>query len=291
MNRLFFSFVTTFILINSLEARDNPFDPTQTYKDEIAKILKDDKDYPYEYQAEDTKDEYVEEEEAKSIPLKDDKIVIEEVPQPKEQMIVKKEQSMTESKNDKLKVKEKTETTLVKKEEIPKVVEKVAPKKDEIKEDTPKKSDIKKEEIKVQQIQKTKDEEIVFVKKREDVIDSKRANAIKNEEIVFAESPLKVYKPLDFLTIEEEGIRLSILTKYKVYKKFDLENKNKIIFDYHANLDFPTQRVDLKSPIFEKVTIGNHKKDKFFRVVVELRDKPSLYNVTYSNNVVNIVKK
>jgi hypothetical protein len=63
-----------------------------------------------------------------------------------------------------------------------------------------------------------------------------------------------------------------------------------MVLDFNANENFYTVRQSLDSTNFPKVTVGNHKKDKFFRVVVELASTPDDYEVTYDDQKVSIVK-
>ena len=95
---------------------------------------------------------------------------------------------------------------------------------------------------------------------------------------------------LPFLKLEFNDEELSIHTEYKVSKKFSLDKGNKLIIDYKAKLNFYTKREDLKSKNFKRVTIGNHKNNGFFRVVVELNSKPSNFKVNYKNNLISIIK-
>ncbi len=57
-----------------------------------------------------------------------------------------------------------------------------------------------------------------------------------------------------------------------------------------AKENFYTIRENLDSTSFPKIAVGNHKKDKFFRVVVELAEMPENYEVTYDDKRVTIVK-
>lgn len=119
-------------------------------------------------------------------------------------------------------------------------------------------------------------QQVVFVKPRPDV------------EI--EEEIMKTKKVLPFMDIEYSDDKLIIHTKYKVSKKFTLDKGSKIIIDYKAKLNFYTKRESLDSSNYKKVAIGNHKKNGFFRVVVELNSKPSNFKVNYKNNLISIIK-
>ncbi|MDZ7817908.1 MAG: AMIN domain-containing protein [Aliarcobacter sp.] len=131
---------------------------------------------------------------------------------------------------------------------------------------------VKKELSKTQNIEPT---QVVYVKPRADVIE---------------EDELVSKKLLSFLKIEFNDNKLIIHTDYKVSKKFSVTKENKIIIDYKAKINFLTLRDDIESKNFKKIAIGNHKTEGYFRVAIELIDKPSKYNVTYENNLITISK-
>ena len=132
---------------------------------------------------------------------------------------------------------------------------------------------IKKELSKTQNNEPT---QIVYVKPRTDV-------EMMDEELVSK-------KLSSFLKIEFNDNKLIIHTDYKVSKKFSVVKENKIIIDYKAKLNFLTLRDDIDSKNFKKIAVGNHSKNGFFRVALELVDKPSKYNVTYENDLITISK-
>ena len=118
-------------------------------------------------------------------------------------------------------------------------------------------------------------EQIIYVKKRNDLPDVK-----------------KEYKPLSFLNITYSNNEIKIEShKYKVFKKFNLETKQKIILDFRASdVKFYTKRKNLNTTSFKNITIGNHKNERYFRVVISLKENPSNFNVTYTNNLVSITR-
>ncbi len=116
---------------------------------------------------------------------------------------------------------------------------------------------------------------------------------VEPQQVVYVKPRIDVVAQrelLPFVKLEYDNEKIDIYSKYKVTKKITLPNKKKIVLDYNAKEDFYTIREDLKSTNFPKIAVGNHKKDKFFRVVVELADIPENYEVTYDNNKVTIVK-
>lgn len=230
-------FITLLILSSNLDARENPFEPTQAYQEEVARMMEMDENYPDEFQ--------------------------------------NQEQIYIKSIQDKMK---KDETNGINKDMAKKDPK---PKKDA------KKAALTEEKIKklINQAQKK------TVKQTKKIVDA----ALKKdkEEIIYVKPRTDVSyekEVLPFIKIEYTNEKFSIHSKYKVFKKFTLPNKNKIILDFYANENFYTKRVDLNSTNFTKMTVGNHKKDKFFRVVLELSDTPQNYEVTYDDKEVTIYK-
>jgi hypothetical protein len=97
-------------------------------------------------------------------------------------------------------------------------------------------------------------------------------------------------KILPFLNLEYNNNKLIINTTHKVSKKFSIDKENKLIIDYKANENFTTKSAELNNTSFKKVVIGNHTKENFFRIAIELTEKPSKYNVEYKDNLIIISK-
>lgn len=229
-------FTLLFVLACGLEARENPFAPTNAYEEEAARIIEMnevDQDYAAEYQQEQA---YIKE-------------VYEKMNNPALEPEIKKEVKKPEPKplltEDKIKklIKKAQKETVAK---TKKIVEKAI-------------------EEKPKEVQ-----EVVYVKPRVDVVNEKEI--------------------LPFLKVEYDNDKIDIFSKYKVNKKLTLPGKKKIILDFTAKENFYTKRVDLNSTNFKKVSVGNHKVDKFFRVVIEVSEMPENYEVTYEDNKVSIVK-
>jgi hypothetical protein len=216
-----------FILITSLQARENPFEPTTSYEEEHARLMEMaevDQDYQREFQKE---QQYIEETYEKMQNIGKDK---------------------EEAKDDTL-----TE------EKIKKLIQ-----------DAQKKTVEKTKEIVEKAVEPKKTEQIVYVKPRLDVMYEKEI--------------------LPFVKVEYDNDRIDILSKYKISKKITLPEKNKIVLDFTANENFYTKRVDLESTNFKRIAVGNHKKENFFRVVIELSSVPEDYEVTFNDTKVSIVK-
>ncbi len=113
------------------------------------------------------------------------------------------------------------------------------------------------------------------------------------EQVVFVKPRLDVsYEKeiLPFVKVSYDNDKIDIFSKYKVSKKLTLPNEKKIILDFTAKENFYTVREKLESTNFLKITAGNHKKDNFFRVVVELSQLPENFEVTYDDDKVSIIK-
>lgn len=225
-------FITLLLLSSTLDARDNPFEPTQAYEEEQARMMEMDENYPDEFQNQ-------------------EQIYIKSI-----QDKMKKKEANSINKDMAKKPKKDTAITEAK---IKKLINQAQ--KNTVKET---------KKIVKEALENKEPEEVVFVKTRTDVSYEKEI--------------------LPFIKIEYTNEKFQIFSKYKVFKKFTLPNKNKIILDFYANENFYTKREELTSSNFTKITVGNHKKDKFFRVVLELSHTPQNYEVTYNEKEVTIYK-
>ncbi|AXH16156.1 hypothetical protein CRU99_08305 [Malaciobacter mytili] len=223
-------FIALLILSSNLSARENPFEPTQTYNEEVARLMEIDESYPDEF---DNQEKYY----------------IKEIQDNMKANSINKD---TKASN------EKKEPEVLTEEKVKKLITQAQQK------------TVSETKKIVKELKEQKPEEIIYVKPRTDVSYEKEI--------------------LPFLKLEYTNEKLQLQSKYKVFKKFTLPNKNKMILDFYANENFYTIREDLNSTNFTKITVGNHKKDKFFRVVVELSDTPLNYEVTYDDNQVTIYK-
>jgi len=82
------------------------------------------------------------------------------------------------------------------------------------------------------------------------------------------------YKLLPFITVNTniDSFIVNIKKKYKLINQdIDLENK-KLIFDFKGKTNFYTKREKLCHKYFKSFSIGCHKKEQYFRVVVELNE-------------------
>ncbi len=222
------SLITLLFLFSALIARENPFEPTNAYEEEAARMIEIneiEEDYDVEFQQE---QQYVNE-------------VYEKMNKPEKKPEAKKTSKLSNT---------------VTKDEVKKMIKKAQ------KEAKPK--------VIIKEIIKEPEQQVVYVKPRLDVTLQKEI--------------------LPFVKIEFDDDKIDILSKYKVSKKITLPGKKKIVLDYMAKENFYTIRKKLESTNFPKIIVGNHKKDKFFRVVIELANMPENYEVTYTDQKVSIVK-
>ncbi|XPV68852.1 MAG: hypothetical protein ACNI25_16325 [Halarcobacter sp.] len=152
-----------------------------------------------------------------------------------------------------------------------------------------KKDDLTEEKIKklIQDSQKQ------TVEKTKEIVEKAVKPNKKTEQIVYVKPRLDVMyekELLPFVKVEYDNDRIDIISKYKISKKITLPNERKIVLDYTAKENFYTKRATLESTNFKKIAVGNHKKENFFRVVIELADMPEDYEVTYDDTKVSIIK-
>ena len=236
-----FLFALTSILTLSLNARENPFEMTDAYEEEIGKIV-------------DMNESAV-------------KKSMEEAPYIKE---MQEKMSNIPTSENKYKVEHPIKT--------PSADEKSYSKKevDSIIQKTQKQNEEKTKELVKKEVQKTAEPtQVVYVKPRADVTEG---------------DALLTKNMLPFIKFEFNDNKLIIHTEHKVTKKFSVPAENKLIIDFDAKIEFNTKTDTLESKSFKKVAIGNHKGEGFFRVAIELIDKPSKFDVDYKDNIVTITK-
>jgi len=138
---------------------------------------------------------------------------------------------------------------------------------------------VKKELAKV----KKEPEQVVYVKPRADVeADTKTTTLSSN-------SGAKDILP--FLNVEITDDKLVIKSTYTMFKKFSIDKENKLAFDYRAKVSFLTKKEHINSKNFKTLVVGNHRNNSYFRVALELTNKPSKYNVDVTNESVTISLK
>jgi hypothetical protein len=97
---------------------------------------------------------------------------------------------------------------------------------------------------------------------------------------------VKIYVLNDMITIK-------VNPKYRLLDKNILIPKNKIVFDFEGNISFYTIRKNIFNDDFNSFTIGTHREDNFFRVVIDLPSERTNYieNINNKNGIITIKKK
>jgi hypothetical protein len=239
-----FLFTLTSILALNLNARENPFEVTNVFEDEVGKIVEMDE---------------------KAV-----KKSMENAPYIKEmQEKMSNVTSQGENKNrvddNADKVAPPAEQKTYSKKEVDSLIQK-----------TQNQTVQKTKELVKKEVQKTTEPtQVVYVKPRADVIEDE---ALLTKNI------------LPFIKLEYNDNKLIINTTHPVSKKFSVDKENKLIIDYKALLEFNTKTDTLESKNFKRIAVGNHKKEGYFRIAIELIDKPSKYDVNYMDNSITISK-
>ncbi len=102
---------------------------------------------------------------------------------------------------------------------------------------------------------------------------------------------VKSIKVLPFLTIEYSNNKMTLNSKYKIMKKFYLEDEKKLIIDFKGNVSFFTKKISLDSTNFKQLIAGNHKEEQFFRVVILVENMPSTYDISFDDELVYVTSK
>jgi len=130
---------------------------------------------------------------------------------------------------------------------------------------------------------KKEPEQVIYVKPRADV------GADTQTTTLSSKSGAKDILP--FLNVEITDDKLVIKSTYTMFKKFSIDKENKLAFDYRAKESFMTKKEHINSKNFKTLVVGNHRNNSYFRVALELTNKPSKYNVDVTNQSVTISLK
>ncbi len=137
-----------------------------------------------------------------------------------------------------------------------------------------------KEEVKAKEIAPKPLEEIVV----------KKIIPVKKK----APKEIKTYKYnlLSFVKINIASDIMSIKTKYKLKKYFIFKQENKLVFDFVGKKRFYTKRETLSShKDFERIIIGAHPEDYYFRVVIVPEYNASEYKIIIDKNRLITIKR
>ena len=242
--------ITLLILVSSLNARENPFMPSKAYQDEVARLIEIDENYPKEFTQSSSNN--IETEDMTPILRESD------VNKPVATAIEKTEEEIKKENMEK-------EAALKKEKALEEALKKVAEAKK-----LAQKEKMEKEAALAKAKALEEQGPMVYVKKRDDIV---------------VDNKLEI---LPYLNIEYTNESLTLISDYKVFKKFHLLEENKLIIDFKGEVTFFTKRNDLESAHFKKIIVGNHQKDKYFRVVLVLKESPIKYEVSYTKDSVFI---
>lgn len=107
-----------------------------------------------------------------------------------------------------------------------------------------------------------------------------------------AKAPVKISKPkainfkkeislFKWLKIEIGKNYIYIKTKDRLFKKFNIENPDKIVLDFRAKKSFSTKKVKIESGYIDKIAVGSHK--SYYRIALRLAKK-SRYELKKEEN-------
>lgn len=249
-------FALSAVLTVGLSARENPFEATNAYEEEAAKI--------------------VELSEAKTQESIQEANYISEMQKKMDQAAAK---SREEDKKSEVKV-EKPVVKKVQEKALPKV-EKVYTKKEV--DNLIKKTETKTQEIIKKELENTKPVEVVYVKPRADIG--------QEEQPVKTEDGMTKKQVLPFVDLIYSDDKLVINTKYSVSKKFTNNKDNKLVIDFKGKVNFGTLKEEINTKNFKVVSFGNHEKESFFRIVIQFTEDPSKYASDFQEGSITITKK
>lgn len=253
-------------LVCSLIARENPFEPTQTYKEEIERMIELENGHPLK----EVQQQNIEETKKNDVVVEKTKEVEEKVLDNQKE-IVKNEEKVDSSQDTKS---DKQKTT-----ENQKVV--INDEKTNIKESLEEKTE-EKNTTSAQKVAIEIDKEEKPLKKP---TPQKTTSVAKKYDYSKGVSQI-----LPFISIDLGDEEIEIKTKYKVFRKFNIESQKKIVLDFRGDVEFYTRTKTLDSQIFNSLILGNHKPDKFFRIVVVVKEHPDKYIVTYNDEGLRVIK-
>lgn len=283
------------LLMTSVFARENPFVATDSFTEEVARLMEIDEQYSDEFNNKQKKNRTYEDTSSKLLLPED----IEK--KRKAKLLLKKEQKEEELRAYELKKKEleTKKLNIIQNKEKAKLKAKIKA----LKLEKMKISMTKKKELEnrlalskvTSNIKRNDNDEIIYVKSRVKELNSSDTTMIK-EENTEEELPIENIhnlQALPFIFLTYSNNKMNINTKdYKVFRKLILEDEKKFIFDYKAKrTNFYSKRVNLLSETFKKISIGNHPKEDYFRVVIKVNSSINDYKIETNDSLVTISKK
>jgi hypothetical protein len=166
---------------------------------------------------------------------------------------------------------EPTDTYIDKQEEYFKQIEaKKLAKQKKIEEDRLQEEMLLQREKELAQIELEKQQELERIKQIQ-----KEKEALEKQKI----KEMKNYKALPFVTIQtfDKELLIHVDTKFQLINQDILKKQNKFLFDFSGNTSFYTIRKNLEHQHFKAYAIGTHRKEGYFRVVIDLSDKAINY--------------
>lgn len=96
---------------------------------------------------------------------------------------------------------------------------------------------------------------------------------------------VKIYVLNDILSIKVDS-------QYKLLDKNILIQANKIVFDFKGNISFYTIRKNILHNDFKSFAVGTHRKDNFFRIVINVPHTKTNYiqEINSTNGTITIKK-
>lgn len=102
-----------------------------------------------------------------------------------------------------------------------------------------------------------------------------------------------IYKVLPFLTIEvnKNDIKIISSKKYRIFRHIKLKKSQKVVIDFTGKASFYTKKKDINTVAFKSYRVGNHKKENFFRVAIDIKQDLKYYKLIMENNVAHLIYK
>jgi len=121
------------------------------------------------------------------------------------------------------------------------------------------------------------------------ILENKHKKQIKLDALKKVKIKAKVkketFKILPFVNVEviNDKLIIKVDTKYKLLNQDILKAQKKLLFDFKGNVSFYTVRKSIEHKDFKSFAIGTHRKNNFFRVVVDLPENLVKYKEVISS--------
>jgi hypothetical protein len=82
-----------------------------------------------------------------------------------------------------------------------------------------------------------------------------------------------------------------IIKNSNLIHKYRIDDKNKFVFDFYSeNFGKKSFKIDLKNDIFQSISIGNHQKESFIRVVIQSKFELDNINLVFlDENTISLI--